>query len=170
MSTVGVQGDPAVSAAGGVAPESGLARRRRGRRAVLGAALVALLGALVVVTSTVVSGHETPGALTVLVSDAGSPSTESCAAEDYAETFFDGAEVALLDADGDVAASEVIGGAGQPSKDGCLWTVELAEVPESDAYTVRLRGTGVAPREHSFDYTPEALAERSWRLWVSVFA
>ncbi|GAA1639830.1 hypothetical protein [Georgenia ruanii] len=167
MSTVGVQSGPAVNAdvAGGARP-----RRPRRRVAALGAALVGLLGVVIVVTSSVVSGHETPGALTVAITDAGSPTDGSCSAEDYAGSFFDGAEVALLDAEGTVVDSRVITGAGQPSKNGCLWTVELVDVPGSDAYTLRLRGTGVPPREHTFHYTPEALAERSWNLWVTVFA
>ena len=170
MSTVGVQSDPAVNAdvagpAGGEKP-----RRPRGRRALFAAALVALLGAVTVVTSTVVAGHEAPGALTVAITDAGSPSDEPCAAEHYAGSFFDGAEVALLDSDGTVVDSRVIRGAGQPSKNGCLWTVELLDVPASEAYTLRLRGTGVPAREHAFHYTPEQLAEHSWNLWVTVFA
>ncbi len=171
---VGVRRDPAVSVGGDTAPVEGdeerSPRRARWRRTVFGAGLVTLLGAVALATSSVVVGHETPGALTVDVSDAGSPSTESCSAEDYTDTFFDGAEVALLDEAGAVVGSHVLEGAGQPSRDGCVWTVEFTDVPESDAYTIRLRSTGAPAREHAFGYTPEALAERGWHLWVSVFA
>ncbi|KAE8765128.1 hypothetical protein [Georgenia thermotolerans] len=170
MSTVGVQGDPAVSTDVAGAAGGGKPRRPRRRLAALGGALVALLATVTVVTSSVVSGHESPGALTVAITDAGSPTDESCSAEDYAGSFFDGTEVALLDADGAVVDSRVVKGAGQPSKNGCLWTVELIDVPQSDAYTLRLRGTGIPAREHTFHYTPEQLAERSWNLWVTVFA
>jgi hypothetical protein len=156
--------DPAQ--AGAPAPRG----RSRRRRAALTAAAVLPVGVLVAVVGSAVSGAEDPDTLSVVVSDAGSTVHDTCPADKYAESFFDGAEIALLDAAGAVVGATTLDGAPSPSPHGCHWTTEFADVPDAAVYTLRLRGDGVMPREHSWAYTPEQLAGNDWRLWVTVFA
>lgn len=144
--------------------------RSRTRRAALVAATVLPLAVGVAVVGSTVSGAEGPATLRVVVSDAGSTSRDTCLGEEYAGSFFDGAEIALLDADGAVVEADTLDGAPAPSPYGCRWTTEFADVPDAAQYTLRLRGDGVMPREHIWAYTPEQLDDNDWRLWVTVFA
>ncbi|MFD1505233.1 hypothetical protein FE374_09520 [Georgenia yuyongxinii] len=134
------------------------------------AAAVLPIGVTVAMVGSAVSGAEHPATLSVVVSDAGSTVRDSCPADEYTGSFFDGAEVALLDGAGAVIEAATLDGAPRPSPHGCHWTTEFADVPDHAGFTLRLRGDGVMPREHSWAYTPEQLDDNDWRLWVTVFA
>ncbi|WP_127127437.1 hypothetical protein [Georgenia sp. SYP-B2076] len=142
-------------------------RVRRGGTVAVG---IAVVGAVAFVASAAsVYGTEEPRALSVIISDAGSSSSDDCAASDYERSFFDGAEVSLTDAVGTQLATRAVDGAPQASERGCYWTMSFADVPESSGYTLHLSDqTGT--RQHSFTYSPDRLDTMDWAVWVSVVA
>lgn len=134
------------------------------------AGLGAVCVAVVTLSNVAVHGTERTYSLSVAITDAVSRSSDECAPDDYAGTFFDGATVTVEDAAGVVVASATLGPPTLVLERGCSWAMSFDEVPESAAYTVRVTSAGTPPREYSFDYSPDRLDDLDWSIWVGVIA
>ncbi|WP_127130113.1 hypothetical protein [Georgenia sp. SYP-B2076] len=146
--------------------------RMRGWKRVwpLAVGLAAACAAIVTISDVAVQGTQRTHQLSVVISDASSTSSDRCAPDEYAGTFFDGATVRVEDAAGAALATATLG---RPSADGdrgCSWTMSFDGVPESSGYVLKVTSTGTPPREYSFEYSPDRLETLDWLVRVSVIA
>ncbi len=146
-------------------PTPPAARRRHLLLGLLGGG--AVLAAVTVLATSARPSLPEVSELTVVLTDAASPGDASCPADAYEGTFLDGPTLEV-EADGTVLAATTLSGDGEPSALGCSWAATLTGLPGHETYSVTVRGRGVPPREHVYQYSAEELAARDGVVRVSV--